>query len=141
MRRFRNGAAATLAIVLLAGCSGTSQATPTTSAATPEDTFRSLLAAIEAGDAAATAALLSPGGHVFGEEITADNLDSMARKQTCTADLVSIATTGDGETVRATVTFTGQSSFASGPCNATIGSSEVFLATVRDGKIVSLETE
>jgi ketosteroid isomerase-like protein len=94
--------------------------------------LREFLGALDAGDDQAAAALLAPGAQVFEEPVSVDSLTKV-HSLNCTARIESFAQSG--ETLTVTFVFTGSTKWASSPCD---GTSLQAVATVRDGKIVSL---
>jgi hypothetical protein len=136
------GLAITAAIALLtvgAACTGNIASPTPPPTRDPTAVFQQLLTAINTGNADQAASLLADGAEIFGNTVTTENREQVARTLTCTADVISAA--GNGDTTRVTVRFTGKSPMATGPCNAAAGSQEVLVVSVRDGKVVSLQAE
>jgi ketosteroid isomerase-like protein len=118
---------------LIAGCSGS--ATPTTSE-DPEGVFRDFVAALNAGDAAAAAALVAEDAEFYGDRADDVGIDALLASLVCTAEVRSAEL--DGDTADLELEFTGQAPLAEAGSECAEGTSETARVTVRDGKILRI---
>ena len=106
-------------LLVLAGCaSPAASATPSATYAPPDSVLKGFVEAINSGDAAA-ANFVAPNAHLFGDPVTAANIEAALANLPCTADVENIGVSGD--TVTADFVITGTSPLAAEDCPAPIG--------------------
>ena len=132
--------AATLSLgALLIGCTET--AAPGSEAASApgqpdaEAVFREFNDAVNAGDAAAAAALVADDAEFFGQAAADVGIDGVVASVACTADVVSADVDGDTATIE--LELTGIAPLAEA-ADCPVGMAQTARVVVRDGKIVEL---
>jgi ketosteroid isomerase-like protein len=116
----------------------TSEASPSASASVSADAeavFREFTAAVNAGDAAAAAALVAEDAEFYGDRATDLGVDGLIASLACAAEITSADVEGDTATVE--LEFTGRAPLTTSD-DCPVGTRQSAQVTVRDGKIVEL---
>lgn len=136
-RRVRTFAITLALTAAIVGC-GT---TGTSTSEDPEGVFRDFLAALNAGDAEAAAALVAEDADIYGDQVADIGIDAALASLVCTAEVTS-AERQDGQTADLELEFGGPAPLAAagtgGDCRE--GATETARVTVRDGNILRITT-
>ena len=127
-----------VAVALLCACGGSPGTTASATAsltADAEAVFREFNDAVNAGNAAAAAALVSEDAEFYGEQAADIGVDGVVASLACRAEIVSADV--DGDTAVVELEFTGMAPLTT-KADCPVGTTQSARVTVRNGQIVEI---